>query len=176
MRLANGTLAPGWNGPALERFLRNCRFNPGTGCVLWTGGTTAGRGHSARYGAFWYEGRRWAAHRWSSRFIHGHVIDGLQVGHFCNETTWLDAPDTLCVEHVRPETAEVNRALQTLHLRAVQQSVEQRRFWVHAQVGIHEAPPVSHACFSAVPFYEEPAWLRGVPIEQPFERKVACLA
>lgn len=44
--------------PALERFAEKCRFDPTTGCVLWTGGTTAGHGNSARYGAFWFEGER----------------------------------------------------------------------------------------------------------------------
>lgn len=159
-RYRNGRLVAGWNGAPLERFLRNCQFDAGTGCVLWTGGTTAGRGHSARYGSFWFEGRRWFTHRWAAVHIHGLDCNGLQVGHFCNEVSGLVAPNTLCVEHVRPETATINRQLQTHHLRAVQQSVEQRRFWVHAQVGIHEAPPVNNECFTEIPFYDEPEWLR----------------
>lgn len=162
VRHDNGTFALGRNGSALDRFLRNCRFDAGTGCVLWTGGTTAGRGHSARYGAFWFEGARWAAHRWAAKFIHKFNIDGLQVSHCCEDHSHLIAPNTLCVQHVGPETAAVNRELQTRHLRAVRQSLEQRRFWVHAQVGLVDPPPAlpAHEAFTGVPFYEAPEWLR----------------
>ncbi len=52
MRDAYGRMQPGYAGAPLERFLRNCQFDATTGCVLWTGGTTTGRGHTAPYGAF----------------------------------------------------------------------------------------------------------------------------
>lgn len=160
-RDVRGRISHGWNGEAFERFLRYCKFDPGTGCVVWTGGTTAGRGHSARYGAFWFEGRRWFVHRWAAKYIHGLDIDGVQVGHCCHDyVPSLTAPNSLCIEHLEAQTPEINRAAQTEHMRAVRQTIEQRRFWVHAQVGILEPPPVSHPCFTQIPFYEEPEWLR----------------
>ncbi len=117
--------APGYNGDALTRFLRYCRFDPLTGCTLWVGGTTAGRGHSARYGAFWFEGKRWYAHRWSAKFIHGLDITDRQVDHNCVERVGLAASNTLCVDHVQSITAAHNRELQ----------------WIRAQVGLDPPPP-----------------------------------
>ena len=55
----------------LERFIAKCRFEPRTGCVRWIGGKTSGRGNTALYGSFWFEGRRWFAHRWAAAYIHG---------------------------------------------------------------------------------------------------------
>jgi hypothetical protein len=69
--------------PALERFAEKCRFDPATGCVLWIGGTTAGRGNSALYGSFWFEGSRWFTHRWSAIHIHGIDLGDNQAGHCC---------------------------------------------------------------------------------------------
>lgn len=137
---------PGYNGTALERFVSRCQFDAGTGCVLWTGGTTQGRGHSAPYGSFWFDGRRWFAHRWSAKYIHGHEIEGLQVDHHCPNRLH---PHTLCVEHVQPLTLHENRLLQT----------ERRRFYVLITKGYEEPPPFDNSS-GDIPFFEEPVWLR----------------
>lgn len=138
--------------PALVRFAAKCRFDPCTGCVVWIGGQTQGRGHNVPYGSFWFEGRRWFAHRWAAKFIHGLEIDELQVDHCCPAQA---LPNTLCVEHVQVLTAERNRHLQT----------HRRRMFIHLQVGLLSyedvyGPDEGVAC--DVPFYDEPAWLRSV--------------
>lgn len=134
---------------AMRRFVSKVQFMPCTGCVIWTGGRTSGRGHSSPYGAFWYQGRRWFAHRWAAQFIHGYDIDGLQVGHFCPA---FIRPDTLCVEHVRPETGKANRELQTS---------QQRQYWLLVAKGYKEPPPGCEGRHdTGVPFYDEPDWLK----------------
>lgn len=108
-----------------------------------------GRGHSDPYGSFWFDGRRWFAHRWAARYIHSHNIDELQVDHFCPNRA---LPNTLCVEHVRPLTAERNRWLQT----------ERRKMFVHIEVGlvdyrdVYGDPPQER---SQIPFHSPPDWL-----------------
>ena len=104
--------------PALKRFINKTKFDPCTGCVLWTGGTTSGKGNSAVYGSFWYEGHRWFAHRWAAQFIHGLDIDGLQVAHVCPE-----GPDGLCVHHVEGQT----------QLENLKEMNDRRRFWLSPQ-------------------------------------------
>lgn len=126
----------------MARFLSFCRFDPGSGCVIWTGGQTSGRGHSAPYGSFWFDKRRWFAHRWAAKYIHGLEIDDLQVDHCCPADR-VPHPNTLCVEHVQAITPTLNRELQ----------------WIRAQVGIDEPPPVFLDAFGDVPFYLPPAWL-----------------
>ena len=122
--------------------------------MLWEGGKTQGRGHSVPYGAFWFEGRRWFAHRWAAKYIHGLDIDGLQVDHCCSDRVpFLRQPNTLCVEHVAPLTLEENRWLQT----------ERRRQFVHLQVGLISyedvyGPPDEG--LDTIPYYIEPRWLR----------------
>ena len=143
MRCSAGRFLP--TRPALERFVAKCAFDAGTGCVRWTGGQTQGRGHSAPYGSFWYEGRRWFAHRWAARFIHGLDIDGLQVDHCCPREL-VAHPDTLCVQHLQAIPAADNRELQ----------------WLRVQVGIDEPPPLpAPADGLLVPFFTAPAWLQG---------------
>lgn len=165
MRSAPHRLAGSYNGTPIERFLRNCQHDPVTDCVLWTGGTTAGHGHHARYGAIWYEGRRWAAHRWSAAHIHGFDIDGFQVDHCC--PLWRHGgpdpiePDTLCVNHVRPLGADVNRDLQTVRGRLLTQGVMDRKYWIYVQVGLLPPPPPCEPSDQGVPFYVPPAWMTG---------------
>jgi hypothetical protein len=150
----------------MERFLSKCRFDAGTGCVIWTGGQTSGRGHSAPYGSFWFEGRRRFAHRWACRFIHGHMIDGLQVEHYCPNRAH---PNTLCVEHVHPLPGLFNRELQTLRGQEPSQDVAERMRWIYVQVGLEIPPPVSLDAFEQIPFYEPPYWLRPAdPTGCPF--------
>lgn len=132
---------------ALRRFLAKCRHDPETGCVMWTGGKTQGRGHNAPYGAFWFEGRRWFAHRWAARYIHGLDIDDMQVDHCCPNRP---KPHTLCVSHLQAVTAKMNRDLQT------------RRNYIHLQVGLIDyedmfGPPEEPE--ERIPFYPEPDWL-----------------
>lgn len=127
---------------ALARFAEKCRFEPATGCVVWTGGTTSGRGHNTLYGSFWFERRRWFAHRWSAKHIHGLTIDGLQVDHCCS---FLNTPDTLCVEHLQAVPPSVNRELQ----------------WIRTQVGCEgfDYPyPDLVRDPTDPPFFSPPAW------------------
>lgn len=133
---------------ALIRFRSFCRFEPETGCVVWTGGTSAGRGHHVRYGVFWFAGRRWFAHRWAAKFIHRLEIKDHDVDHCCDT---IPRPNTLCVEHLAAETPARNRELQTM------------RTMIHLQVGLIEyedvygpEPPPDDI---AIPFYSPPAWL-----------------
>lgn len=140
----------------MERFLSFCRFDPGTGCVIWTGAQTSGRGHSAPYGSFWFEGRRWFAHRRSAKHIHKHDIDGLQVEHYCPARPH---PNTLCVEHVHPLPGALNRELQTLRNGKVEQDTATRMYWIYAQVGLEIPPPVDLEIGNDIPFYAAPGWL-----------------
>ena len=139
---------------ALARFRKFCRFEPETGCVVWTGGTTKGRGHHVPYPAFWYGGRRWFGHRWAAKFIHDVDIEGLHVDHCCPN---IPKPNTLCVQHVQGISARENRELQ-----------ETRKRFIYLQVGLlcyddlyryPLGPPAGD-----MPFYECPDWLKG-PIE-----------
>lgn len=136
---------------ALERFRSKCRFDPRTGCVLWTGGTTRGRGNTATYGSFWYDGRRWFAHRWAAAFIHGLDVEGLQVGHSC-PCTGDGHPNTLCVQHVVGQSQADNlaEALERLgpprHRRSrfkCEQDGNTRQYWLLAERGYEPPPPVT---------------------------------
>lgn len=138
---------------ALERFRRFCEFDAATGCVLWTGGTTMGRGHSVPYGSFKYDGKRWFAHRFAAKFIHGQDIDGFQTDHCCPHRP---IPDTLCMEHLQSLTPKENRTLQFLR----------RKMFIHLQVGLVQyedvygcGPPIPRLKMDDIPFYDPPAWL-----------------
>lgn len=136
---------------ALARFRAKCLFDPRTGCVVWTGGTTRGRGNTATYGSFWYDGRRWFAHRFAAAFIHGLKIDGLQVGHCCPYTP-DGHPNTLCVEHLAGETQTENLAEalarlgppshRTARFKA-EQDATQRQYWLLAERGYEPPEPVT---------------------------------
>lgn len=144
--------------PAIERFRAKCRFEPETGCVVWVGGKCYGRGKSIRYGIFRDSATTdtgkspktpWLAHRWAAKYIHGLDIAGFQVDHCCPN---IPIPNTLCVEHVRPLTAEQNRWLQT----------ERRRHFVHLQVGLLPYEDIygyAEPDEDAIPFYDPPKWL-----------------
>lgn len=153
MSFPRGPDNPKWR-PALERFAERCAFDPVTGCVMWIGGKTSGRGHSEPYGSFWFEGARWFAHRWAAMHIHGFEITGLQVDHCCPA-----GPSTLCVEHVKPEPAEVNRALQSLRPGRAFQTLTTRQWWLFVTKGIEEEP-VRERIEDGIPFHQPPAWLR----------------
>jgi hypothetical protein len=146
---------------SLERFLEKCIFDPTTGCVLWVGGTTAGRGKSALYGSFKDEGRRWFAHRWSAAKIHGQDIEGRQVDHCCDLHRAGPIPllpNTLCVRHVQAIPGSENRDLQT-----------ERQTWVLTQKGLYEPPPLFAELYAppehkALPLHEPPEWW---PVDKP---------
>lgn len=135
---------------AMLRFREKCRFEPETGCVVWIGGTTMGRGHHVPYPSFWYEGKRWFGHRWAARFIHGLDIDSFHVDHCCPH---IMKPNTLCVEHLQAITPRLNRQLQ-----------ETRKTMIHLQVGllqyeeVYGPQPDEHEC-NDIPFHSPPAWL-----------------
>ena len=128
----------------LDRFRTKCRFDPGTGCVLWIAGTTSGQGNSLRYGSFWFAGRRWFAHRWAAKYIHGLDIYDKQVDHCCEPT-----PNALCMQHLQAVPAAVNRELQ----------------WARVQGGFdggqYYEPPRPAPPFVGVPFFTEPDWMRA---------------
>lgn len=139
----------------LERFAEKCAFDPYTGCVMWIGTQTHGRGHGEPYGYFWNGERMELAHRWAAVNLHGKDIDGYQVDHCCP-----CGPSTLCVEHVEPETPEVNRMLQhTRHGRAFQ-DLGTRQHWLYVQKGIWEDAPRPERVPADHPYYEPPEWLR----------------
>lgn len=141
----------------MQRFLSKCQFQPETGCVVWTGAKTKGRGHHIDYGSFWFERRSWFAHRWAAKYIHGQVIEGFDVDHYCPALT---IPNTLCVEHVRSETPERNRQLQTM------------RRMIHLQVGLINYEDVygpMHEDFVPIDTYDPPSWL-GADHARPSHR------
>lgn len=137
------------------RFAKYCKFDPYTGCVIWIGGTTAGRGKTARYGSFWFEGKSWRAHRWAAKYIHCQNIDGRDVDHCCPRIH----PRTLCVEHVASMLPSANRDLQ----------------WLRIQVGLDEPDWEDYVPDPEdMPWFAEPDWLRALrprkaePMEPPF--------
>lgn len=146
----------------MERFLSFCRFEPETGCVLWIGAQTSGRGHSSPYGSFWFEGKRWFAHRWSAKHIHRLEIDGLQVDHCCPHIT---LPNTLCVEHLQVLTLGENRELQTAR------AFEARKRAIYIQVGLLDYGDVygrpTEDELELIPFFQPPAWLGAVNVPAP---------
>lgn len=141
---------------ALTRFRAKCRFEPETGCVIWTGGKTRGRGHHIPYGSFKYGRQRWLAHRWAAHFIKGLTIDGFDVDHCCPIPS---KPNTLCVEHVAAETPARNRELQTM------------RHMIHLQVGVIDyedvyGPPVEWDP-DLMPMFTPPLWLTEGTTHEP---------
>jgi len=149
---------------AIERFREKCQFQPETGCVLWIGGKTQGRGNSAVYGSFWFEGRRWFAHRWAGVFIHGLDLDGLQAGHNCPHTP-DGHPNTLCVQHITGQTQLDNLAEQHARLAKIRadQSNDVRQHWLLVHRGYEEPEPTHDPATIAgtVPYFVPPAWLVG---------------
>jgi hypothetical protein len=138
----------------LERFAEKCAFDPFTGCVMWTGGTTSGHGHNQPYGSFWFGNRRWFAHRWAALHIHGLDIASVQVDHCCPA-----GPSTLCVQHVQTLTLEENRKLQAERSdHRCAQSDEARKYWIFVQKGLEEYRSPERLPDN-VPFHAAPAWL-----------------
>lgn len=150
---------PKWR-PALERFAEKCEFDPTTGCVLWTGGTSNGKGNTTRYGVFWDDGRRVFAHRWAAVHIHGIDLGTDEAGHCCP-----GKPNSLCVQHLTGQTKAENIAERNTRVAKVAkaaQSAETRQFYLFMQLGISEPEPITAASADVpmVPFYEPPEWFR----------------
>lgn len=140
---------------ALTRFASKCAFDPVTGCVMWTGTTTHGKGRTEPYGYFWYEGRMVLAHRWAAEHVHGFEIEGKEVDHCCPA-----GPSTLCVQHLAPEPGEVNRALRHERTSRTFQSLATRRYWLFVSLGIEESPRPAEREDDGVPFHPVPSWLQ----------------
>lgn len=149
---------------ALRRFAEKCAFDPTTGCVMWVGTTTHGKGRNEPYGYFWFDGKMWLAHRWSAHNIHGHDITGLEVDHCCPH-----GPSTLCVEHVKPEPGAVNRALVHTRPGRAFQSLETRRYWLFVSKGLEPPPEVEDRLLSDFVAYTPPEWLRPFLPEDAFQ-------
>lgn len=164
-RDATGRFVPGMTIDALTRFRAFCKFDPFTGCVLWIGGTSAGRGNSTRYGVFKYEGHKWYAHRWAAVFIHGFDLGDKTVGHCCPH-----GPNPLCVQHVKPETLSENVIERNVRVAAqARQTNQERQFWLFVQLGIEPLPDLKQEP-QTIPWYSPPEWL-GVRVssdEPPF--------
>jgi len=141
----------------IARFAEKCRFDPTTGCVLWTGGTTRGRGNSAVYGSFWYDGRRWFAHRFAAVHIHGLDLGHDTVGHCCP-----GGPRTLCVEHVARQSLGDNVAERNVrHANLARQTANERQYWLLVERGYEQAPEqAANDDPDDIPFHAPPEWLR----------------
>lgn len=149
---------------ALARFAAKCEFEPDTGCVVWRGGTTSGQGCTTRYGSFWFDGRRWFAHRWACVFIHGLDPGNDTVGHYC-EHTFDGQPNSLCVQHVRPQTmadnvAERNRRYWAT--RKAEQAAGTRLYWKLVQLGYEPSPYPERDPLVQIgaPRFAPPDWLK----------------
>jgi hypothetical protein len=170
-RAGNNYRAQGLGKTALQRFAEKCVFDYSTGCVLWAGGTSAGRGNSTRYGVFWDAGRVFA-HRWAAVNIHGIDLGSGEAGHCCP-----GAPNSLCVQHLEGQTKAENIAERNTRLAKANQSAATRQFYLFKQLGIYEEEPepetaVAAVANDAVPFHEPPAWLR--PYIRPPENNDDC--
>lgn len=161
---------------ALQRFAEKCEFDYATGCVLWRGGTTAGQGNSARYGAFW-DGGPWKAHRWAAVHIHGIELGGQDAGHNCPA-----GPNSLCVQHLTGQTKAENNVERNVRVARErrernlgQQDALTRQGYLFKQLGIYEPEPEPDPAMQAaldaldasVPFHQPPEWLR--PFLKPKE-------
>lgn len=79
---------------ASSRFF--AKVNKTSGCWLWTASKRRG------YGAFYFEGRHWAAHRWAYEHLVGPIPAGLQLDHLCR------VPACVNPNHLEPVTGRVN--------------------------------------------------------------------
>ena len=59
----------------LKRFMKN--VDKTDSCWLWTGSKAVG------YGKFWFEGKKWLAHRLMYLHCYGELIKGLDICHIC---------------------------------------------------------------------------------------------
>lgn len=149
-----GEANPKWR-PALDRFAEKCEFDAATGCVLWTGGTSAGRGNTTRYGVFWDDGRRVFAHRWAAVNIHGIDLGSDEAGHCCPH-----GPNSLCMQHLEGQTKADNIAERNTRVAKTVQPAETRQFYLFKQLGIGEPEPEAPVTAGVPGFYEPPEWFQ----------------
>ena len=141
----------------LQRFAEKCEFDSSTGCIVWKGGTSAGRGNTARYAVFWAEGRRVFAHRWAAVHIHDIELGPNEAGHCCPH-----GPNSLCVQHLEGQTKADNVAERNTRVAKANQAATTRQFYLFKQLGILE-PESAETGFADVPVlptYEPPEWFR----------------
>ena len=77
-----------------------------TGCWLWKASTKAGG-----YGQFWFEGKRWAAHRFAYTKLVSSISEGMHLDHYRINPGPRNAPCSRnCVnpEHLEPVTLAEN--------------------------------------------------------------------
>lgn len=107
-----------WDGHDIARFLWLCTFNPDTGCLIWDGAKSRGRGNTAWYGTFTTGLGR------DSRSVRAHKFYGVAVLGLRPETGkhHLDhtCPNPLCVSHVQCVPEFINLKLR----------------WIRVQVGL----------------------------------------
>lgn len=122
---------------ARERFIAKCEFMPGSGCVLWRGGTTSSRDRTERVGVFWDKGRKHLARRWAAEHIHAiDLFGGKEVHVTCG--------DALCVQHVK--------AFSPLY--------PNRQFYVLRDLGYCDFDERAGPDHGNIPFHDAPAWMR----------------
>jgi len=138
----------------LERFAEKCAFDAATGCVMWVGGTTSGHGHHQPYGSFWFEGKRWFAHRWAAMHIHGLEITGWQVDHNCP-----CGPSTLCVQHLEPQTNAINTLLRDIRPGRAFQNLDTRQHWLFVSKGLKDYSATVREV-PEIPYFSPPEWLK----------------
>jgi hypothetical protein len=157
-RPGNNYRAQSTGKTALQRFAEKCVFDFSTGCVLWTGATTAGQGNTTRYGSFWAEGRRVFAHRWAAVHIHGIELGSDEAGHCCP-----NGPNSLCVQHLEGQTKADNIAERNRRVAKASQPSLTRQAWLFVQLGINGEPEPESApekLENDIPFHQPPDWLR----------------
>lgn len=117
-----------WDHHDIARFLSRCTLDPSTGCLVWAGAKSRGRGKTIWYGSFHVSakpgipGKTVRAHKFYSVAVLGHrPKTGIhQLDHVC--------VNSLCVRHIACVPAYINRALQ----------------WIRVQVGL-DSPPDYYA-------------------------------
>lgn len=144
----------------LQRFAEKCEFDATTGCVIWKGGTSAGRGNTTRYGVFWAEGRRVFAHRWAAVHIHGIDLGSDDAGHCCP-----GRPNSLCVQHLSGQTKADNIAERNTRVAKATQLADVRQHFLFVQYGfrtddLDDGMSAALEKLNDVPFHTPPEWLR----------------
>lgn len=103
-----------WDGHDIARFLWLCDLDPATGCLIWQGARSRGRGNTAWYGTFATGNKSVRAHKFYAVAVLGlrpetgrHHLD-----HTC--------PNSLCVSHIECVPEFLNLKLR----------------WIRVQVGL----------------------------------------
>jgi len=108
-----------WDSADIARFLNMCVEDPTTGCLIWAGAQSRGRGNTAWYGSFTPTGcHSVRAHKFYAVSVLGlrPKTDLHHLDHTCT--------NSLCVRHVECVPVSVNLALR----------------WIRVQVGLDPSP------------------------------------